>query len=586
MSGADASVARFLAHMQHEAVREKTLLDVLGFVASAGYEQELGRCAHLCKEAYTDRLLGECICNLMWSRQRRTWLLAAAAHGKVKRVQQLLSYGADVNQRDSLWHSALWHATAHGHAQCVQLLLAQPGADANETHRGLSLLLVMIGSGQPAELQLLLGADIDDEGADGDGDAKGDSEGGSTTGKGCALLGLAAVMGRADVVQVLLDHGALLEAIDGTPRLTPLMLAAATKRCDIARLLLDRGASVNATAAGGNTPLIAAAAGGDTPTTRLLLDRGADVTARRRDGVQALVKAVDRGHAEVVALLLASGADVNASLIRDGHSMPLVSLALNRGFVQLVEPLLAAGAPADEPGPGAPLLAVAQHGPHSAVQLLLKAGANLHVVDSRGYPPLSVAARCGQAEVIGALLAAGASLDAPAPGTGGRTALHLAAEAGQLEAVRLLCDAGAVVNKQDIVGSTPLLLAAYEGHTEVVRELVLKRAAAVDSARPEDGSTPLVCATGQSDYEMMALLLSCGANPSIKQPTGAQESVLIGAAKRLDYGAAQLLLRCGADVHATDRHGHNALYYAQEASNSSLVRLLESAMSEAGNPRL
>ena len=58
----------------------------------------------------------------------------------------------------------------------------------------------------------------------------------------------------------------------------------------------------------------------------------------------------------------------------------------------------------------------------------------------------------------------------------GQVALHEACAYGHLECAKALLGAGADINKQANGGSTPLMIAAYNGKIEVVREL-LKRGA-------------------------------------------------------------------------------------------------------------
>jgi len=54
---------------------------------------------------------------------------------------------------------------------------------------------------------------------------------------------------------------------------------------------------------------------------------------------------------------------------------------------------------------------------------------------------------------------------------------HLvAASEGNLQAVRYLLDQGADVNARENGGSTPLAEAAYYGHTDVIKELLLRGA--------------------------------------------------------------------------------------------------------------
>ncbi|MDF3053837.1 MAG: arf-GAP with coiled-coil, repeat and protein 3-like, partial [Geminicoccaceae bacterium] len=69
------------------------------------------------------------------------------------------------------------------------------------------------------------------------------------------------------------------------------------------------------------------------------------------------------------------------------------------------------------------------------------------------------------------------------------TPLHGAAAAGHAQVVAALLDAGAEVNHPDVHGTTALSDAARHGHVEVVT-LLLKRGADIDPV-DENGSTPL-----------------------------------------------------------------------------------------------
>ena len=84
---------------------------------------------------------------------------------------------------------------------------------------------------------------------------------------------------------------------------------------------------------------------------------------------------------------------------------------------------------------------------------------------------------------------------------GGWVALHEACHKGHLECAKALLGAGADINKQDITGWTPLLLAAWQGKIEVVREL-LKR-----GAKKELESNGVKTAYGWADHEEIKALL-------------------------------------------------------------------------------
>jgi len=66
---------------------------------------------------------------------------------------------------------------------------------------------------------------------------------------------------------------------------------------------------------------------------------------------------------------------------------------------------------------------------------------------------------------------------------------------------------------------TPLVLAAYRGHTEVVK-LLLERGAFVNAREKRNGLSSLSHAVGRGDKELVAVLLAHGADPSLKAVDG------------------------------------------------------------------
>jgi ankyrin repeat protein len=118
--------------------------------------------------------------------------------------------------------------------------------------------------------------------------------------------------GRADIMKLLLDHGADTELVDDVGE-TPLRYAAVNS-LDATNLLLEYGAAVDAPGLGGQTPLLGAAARGDIKQMNSLLAHGAQVNAQSKAGITALMCAARAScshadQAEVVRLLLAHGAD-------------------------------------------------------------------------------------------------------------------------------------------------------------------------------------------------------------------------------------------------------------------------------------
>ena len=124
---------------------------------------------------------------------------------------------------------------------------------------------------------------------------------------------VAAQAGHANIISLLIDHGADMEARSGTINGgTPLNRAAWYGRLKIGQYLLDRGADINGRDSEHHTPLIHAAIERKVEFARMLLERGAEIDAQSSfNGRTALSCAAEGGHTQFVRLLLEHGADAN-----------------------------------------------------------------------------------------------------------------------------------------------------------------------------------------------------------------------------------------------------------------------------------
>jgi len=121
---------------------------------------------------------------------------------------------------------------------------------------------------------------------------------------GFSLLHLAAFFGREEIVALLIERGADVNAIaNATDGLAPLHAAAAGGSISAAVKLLDAGADPNATQKGGFSALMSAAAQGNQAMANSLLRAGADVHLVAEDGRNALSLAKAAGHSKLVAFL-------------------------------------------------------------------------------------------------------------------------------------------------------------------------------------------------------------------------------------------------------------------------------------------
>ena len=95
-------------------------------------------------------------------------LVSAAGNGEKRRVQLLLSAGADVNTSDQYGYTPVMRAAENGHLSVVKVLVAA-GANVNVSQGGESLLMKVVEAGDllTAEMLLAAGADVHYRPADG-----------------------------------------------------------------------------------------------------------------------------------------------------------------------------------------------------------------------------------------------------------------------------------------------------------------------------------------------------------------------------------------------------------------------------------
>jgi ankyrin repeat protein len=93
-----------------------------------------------------------------------------------------------------------------------------------------------------------------------------------------------------------------------------------------------------------------------------------------------------------------------------------------------------------------------------------------------------------------------------------------AAELGEIDKVKGFLDQGVPVEARDEDGWTALMKATYEGHENIVRELIV-RGASVDM-QENAGWTSLMMAAQFGHREITNLLISSGARIEIRNGTG------------------------------------------------------------------
>jgi ankyrin repeat protein len=160
------------------------------------------------------------------------------------------------------------------------------------------------------------------------------------------------------------------------------------------------------------------------------------------------------------------------------------------------------------------------------------------VLDAPGALPIATAAYVGNAEVVRALIAAGARPDGDTDAAAyHESPLAIASEAGRIEALDALVAGGANVNgvANDGLGFPPIAVAADREHEECIRHLVAAHAQ-IDR-RDLLGMTALANATLNGNVGIVRMLLAAGASPMAANRAGATPASIASDHGRLDLVA-------------------------------------------------
>uniref|UniRef100_A0A8C9KDL2 Caskin-2 n=1 Tax=Panthera tigris altaica TaxID=74533 RepID=A0A8C9KDL2_PANTA len=220
---------------------------------------------------------------------------------------------------------------------------------------------------------------------------------------------------------------------------------------------------------------------------------------------------------------------------------------------------------------------------------------NVNYQDADGFSALHHAALGGSLELIALLLEAQATVDIK--DSNGMRPLHYAAWQGRLEPVRLLLRASAAVNASEMLlqhqsnpclvnkaKKTPLDLACEFGRLKVAQLLLnshlcvaLLEGEAKDPCDP-NYTTPLHLAAKNGHREVIRQLLRAGIeiNRQTKTGTALHEAALYGKTE-----VVRLLLEGGVDVNIRNTYNQTALDIVNQFTTSQASREIKQLLREA-----
>lgn len=358
------------------------------------------------------------------------------------------------------------------------------------------------------------------------------------------LLHVAAYQNDLEIVKQLLEQGADITEQD-EQGLTAAHWAALQDNLEVFQFISSQGGNVLQKSHAGYSPFDLAISKNNQKVVKWLVSQHRDFFINKQ-GVQGntpLLLATIFSHDEMVQFLIERGADLETT--NDQGLTPLIATVLTND-VEMAKLLVKKGAQIDYNTNMNPLYLAASNNSIEVARFLIEQGADVNKEIREGYLFEGVAlVGFGVPFLAGGLSAASPFVivaGASALAFGGylgwdardislmretetykkartdiasiydTTPLHVAAFKGHSEMVDLLIQYGADVNLQSEIDYTPLHFATQEGHLEIAKKLLNRKA---DINLASHNGTPLYVAVMNDHMDMVNLLLTEAADPNI-----------------------------------------------------------------------
>uniref|UniRef100_UPI00358E9C10 caskin-2-like isoform X2 n=1 Tax=Myxine glutinosa TaxID=7769 RepID=UPI00358E9C10 len=216
--------------------------------------------------------------------------------------------------------------------------------------------------------------------------------------------------------------------------------------------------------------------------------------------------------------------------------------------------------------------------------LLLEAQANVDIKDNAGLRPLHYAAWQGKADPLRLLLRSGSSVNLQS--ADGQIPLHLAAQNGHFQASEILLQHQSNPCIMNNASKTPLDLACEFGRMRVAKLLLNSNVCPVLlEGRPNDSNNPsstsplhLAAKNGHVDIIRMLILAGIDINRQTRVGTALHEAALYGKTE-----VVRLLIESGVNVHIRNSYNQTALDIVNQFTGTQACREIKHMLRESSS---
>lgn len=339
------------------------------------------------------------------------------------------------------------------------------------------------------------------------------------------------------------------------------------------------------------TPLIWAVNTGDEKVVEYLLKKGANTTASTQTseedpdhGKSALHYAIENGSPNVLNLLLSYGADINAS-VKGRHPLHLAVIWGEEVIVRLILHRYPTLLNITSATMKTPLHYAITEGQVGIFNYLMDLGADTKQAmwetigqENKLTTPIELAAMSDTFEMLQKFAEKGANMH-ERYSVNQFHLIHLASINGKTDVVRgLLNDYPELLNCKDVLGQTPLIWAAAEGHTELVQLLLdegadLKCRTNDSQERNTNGKNALDWAVAADHYEVVNHLVLKSISPEDKNTILSYIKTAVQALHMMDLQPSLI-----PDIVASKRLSKLIRNSPYTASSSGIIEHYEPAL--------